>query len=107
MSSWVPSQANPIFFVEAAGVFILPQDKEKDLKIALAAQAAEDFLHELGAIALPFMVWVGIKGDDLSQPSYPRELNLHTVPAWRPASIRAGPKVAQQTGISSSYNRRS
>ena len=36
-----PVPGKPHFFVEAAGVFILPQDKEKDLKIALAAQAAE------------------------------------------------------------------
>ena len=36
-----PVPGKPHFFVEAAGVFILPQDKEKDLKIALAAQAAK------------------------------------------------------------------
>ena len=48
--------------------------------VELAAQAAEDFLHELGAIALPFMVWVGIKGDDLS-----------------PALISSGVELAHRT----------
>ena len=75
-----PVPGKPHFFVEAAGVFILPQGKEKDLKLALAAQAAEAFLHELGAIALPFMVWVGIKGDDLS-----------------PALISSGVELAHRT----------
>ena len=48
--------------------------------LELAAQAAEDFLHELGAIALPFMVWVGIKGDELS-----------------PALISSGVELAHRT----------